>query len=248
MPSPWFSSGPSCRRCWPRSWWAVYPALDCAAAMSFGPFRPSRIPPGPPTGSDHPTGRRPGVATSCRRPPPAYNRGHPGDVIPADLRDRAARRLARRLRGGVALLAWPRSTVVDSLGSPRRVTTGLVQVSLPGRPAAVVVAAALLQRRFRLLAGLAWGPLAASAIAPGYLPCSAASTPDAAHGHPLRAGPGCPGRVPWPGADRFRGGRVSLAADPWLSRAVAPCPRGLTLLLVRRGAVLTRQTGCCRWS
>jgi hypothetical protein len=91
---------------------------------------------------------------------------HPGDVIRLIC---GIVLLGCSLAASAAALRWllgPAAPVVDGLGPARRVTTGLVQVACLAA-AAVVVAAALRRRRFRLLAGLAVGAVAAAAIATG---------------------------------------------------------------------------------
>jgi undecaprenyl-diphosphatase len=153
---------------------------------------------------------------------------HPGDVI--------------RLICGIVLLGcslaacaaasrWllgPAASVVDSLGPIRRVTTGLVQVACLAA-AAVVVAATLRRRRFRLLAGLAAGAVAAAILAEGIFLLiggqrPAALTAHLAHGSWL-AGAAFPTPALFASA-----AAVVVAAAPWLSR---PWRRAawLTLLL-----------------
>ena len=154
---------------------------------------------------------------------------HPGDVI--------------RLICGLVLLGcslaacaaasrWllgPAAPVVDSLGPIRRVTTGLVQVACLAA-AAVVVAAALRRRRFRLLAGLAVGAVAAAAIATGIFSLFGGQHPDALTDNLARgswlAGAGFPGPAV-----------IASAAAVVVAPPLAPAwrrPRG-PLLAPRRG-------------
>ena len=117
-------------------------------------------------------------------------------------------------------LLGPAASVPGGLGTAGRVITGLVQVACLAA-VVVVVAATLRRRRFRLLAGLAAGAVAAAVLTAGIFALLGGHAPGHAHrqsGPRLLAGQ-C--RVPRPGAARRRGrrGRGGRAlAEP----AVAP--------------------------
>ena len=139
--------------------------------------------------------------------------------------------LACSLAASAVALRWllgPAASVFDGLGSAGRVATGLVQVAcLAG--AVVVVVATLRRRRFRLLAGLAAGAVAAAGLAAGIFallggPRPAALTANQARGSWV-AGAAFPAPALFASA-----AAVVVAAAPWLSR---PWRRAawLTLLL-----------------
>jgi glycosyltransferase 2 family protein len=170
------------------------------------------------------------VAAAAERVLPSSRYRHPGDVI-------------RLIAGSILLLVslvaskaatrWllgPDAAVGGiTFGPASDVLTGIVQVAYVAA-AALVVAAALWHRRFRLLLGLAAGAAVAAGVAEGILLLlgdrhPAALTDNLAHGSWL-ASAAFPGPLLIAGAVA-----VIVAASPWLSR---PWRRAawLTLLLV----------------
>ena len=123
----------------------------------------------------------------------------PGRCDPPDLGGHRARLCAHRLGGGVPVAAGPAAAVVGGLGSgtASRVLTGLVQVACLAA-AAVVVAATLRHRRFRLLGGLAIGIAAAAVAAAGIFY--------------------------WVGGQHPEALAANLARDSWLTSAAFPGP------------------------
>jgi len=170
------------------------------------------------------------VAVAAARVLPSSRYRHPGDVI-------------RLIAGSILLLVslvaskaadrWllgPDAAVGGiAFGPASSVLTGIVQVACVAA-AALVVAATLWHRRFRLLLGLAAGAAVAAGVAAGILLLlgdrhPAALTDNLAHGSWL-ASAAVPGPLLIAGALA-----VIVAASPWLSR---PWRRAawLTLLLV----------------
>jgi len=158
----------------------------------------------------------PPVAVTAEHLPSSSRYRHPGDVI-------------RLIAAGILLacalaasaiasryLLGPAASVPDDLGSAGRVTTGLVQVACLAA-AAVMVAATLRGRRFRLLAGLAAGAAAAAVLAAAIFALfgrerPAALTTDLARGSWV-AGAAFPAPALFASA-----AAVVVAAAPWLSR------------------------------
>ncbi len=174
------------------------------------------------------------VAAGLLGSPSRYR--HPGDVI--------------RLISGIALLGcslaasaaasrWllgPAAPVPDGLSPASRIITGVVQVACVAT-VALVVAATLRHRRYRLLGGLTAGAAAAAAIVAGIFYLLGDQHPDALAGNLARGS--------WLASAAFPGppliacaAAVVVAASPWLSR---PWRRAawLTLLLVAAARILT---------
>ena len=131
---------------------------------------------------------------------------HPGDVIrlisaascsPARSPSRGSR------AGGCSGTA---AAVPGGLGTAGRVITGLVQVACLAA-VAVVVAATLRRRRFRLLAGLTVGAAAAAVLAEGIFVLVGDQRPAALTAHLANGSWPSRRRVPRAGAVRVRGGR-----------------------------------------
>ncbi|MCW2906674.1 MAG: hypothetical protein JWL68_1463 [Actinomycetia bacterium] len=160
--------------------------------------------------------------------PPAT---HPGRLLPAS-RYRHPGDVIRLIAGGLVLVvaiaveALTRGTLLGSGAAAvpgigydpaGHVLTGLVQVAL-AVAAAGVVAVALRHRRFRLLAGLAAGAVAAGAALAGILYLAGDQHPHAvaltvAHGGWLAS-------AAFPGPPILAAAAaVAVAASPWLSRA-----------------------------
>jgi glycosyltransferase 2 family protein len=174
----------------------------------------------------------PPVAVTAEHLLSASRYRHPGDVI-------------RLISAGIVLacsfaVSWvarrwllgPAAAVPDDLGSVGRVTIGLVQVACLAA-AAVMVAATLRKRRFRLLAGLAAGAVVAAALATGIFILlggqrPAALTADLARGSWV-AGAAFPAPALFASA-----AAVVVAAAPWLSR---PWRRVAWLTLLLAGVV-----------
>ena len=170
------------------------------------------------------------VAAAAERLLPSSRYRHPGDVI-------------RLIAGGVLLLVslvasaaarrWllgSAAPVAGGVGSgPDTVLTGIVQVACVAA-AALVVAATLWHRRFRLLLGLAAGAVLAAGVTAGVLVLLGGRHPAALTDHLARgswlASAAFPGPLVFAAATA-----VIVAASPWLSR---PWRRTawLTLLLI----------------
>jgi len=178
------------------------------------------------------------VAVSTGHFLPSSRYRHPGDVI-------------RLICGGILLagavtasavasrwLLGPAAPVPDALGSgsASRVLTGMVQAACVAA-AALVVAATLGRRRFRLLAGLAAGAAVAAVIAAGIFHLLGDQHPDVLADNLARdswiASAGFPGPFVIAGAVA-----VVVTASPWLSR---PWRRAawLTVLVVVAARILT---------
>ena len=160
------------------------------------------------------------VAAAAERLLPSSRYRHPGDVI-------------RLIAGGVLLLVslvasaaarrWllgSAAPVAGGVGSgPDTVLTGIVQVACVAA-AALVVAATLWHRRFRLLLGLAAGAVLAAAVMAGVLVLLGGRHPAALTDHLARgswlASAAFPGPLVFAAATA-----VIVAASPWLQPAVA---------------------------
>jgi uncharacterized protein (TIRG00374 family) len=173
----------------------------------------------PPTAANEPSPGAPEPITKhTGRLLPSTRYRHPGDVI-------------RLIGSGLVLtgmlvavtivpgsLTGPGAAAVTWLGSDSagRLLTGLVQVAFV-LAAAAAVAATLRHRRFRLLAGLAAGAVAAGAVLAGIL-----SLAGDQHPHAVTA---AAGHSSWLASAAFPGAAllaaaaaVNVAAAPWLSR------------------------------
>jgi glycosyltransferase 2 family protein len=160
------------------------------------------------TTGPHPPPRPPSLPSSRYR--------HPGDVIrliSAGLLlacSLAVSWVARRWLLGTA------AAVPGGLGPAGRVITGLVQLACLAA-VAVVVAATLRRRRFRLLAGLAAGAVAAAVLAEGIFVLIGGQRPAALTAH-LAHGSWLAGAA-FPAPALFASAvTVVVAAAPWLSR------------------------------
>ena len=118
------------------------------------------------------------------------------------------------------------------LGTAGRVITGLVQVACLAA-VAVVVAATLRRRRFRLLAGLTVGAAAAAVLAEGIFVLVGDQRPAALTAH--LANGSWPAGAAFPAPALFASAAaVTVAAAPWLSR---PWRRVAWLTLLLAAAV-----------
>jgi hypothetical protein len=158
----------------------------------------------------------PPVAVTAGPLPPSSRYRHPGDVI---------RLISAGLLLGGALIAsaiafrWllgPAASVPGGLGPAGRVITGLVQVACLAA-AAVVIAATLRWRRFRLLAGLAAGAVAAAGLAAGIFVLFGGDRPAALTANQARGSWLASAAFPAP-ALFASAAAVVVAAAPWLSR------------------------------
>jgi glycosyltransferase 2 family protein len=173
------------------------------------------------------------TATERLSPPSRYR--HPGDVIRLIL---AGLVLACSLAISWVARRWLLGTAAalpDGFGTTGRVITGLVQVACVAA-VAVVVAATLRRRRFRLLTGLAAGAVAAAVLAEGIFLLLGGQRPAALTAHlalsSWLAGAAFPAPALFASA-----AAVVVAAAPWLSR---PWRRAawLTLLLAAAARLL----------
>src|SRR5215470_7499299 len=162
----------------------------------------------------------PPVAVTAGHLPPSSRYRHPGDVIRLIS---AGLLLAGALIASAIAFRWllgPGASVPGGLGVAGRVITGLVQVACLAA-AAVVIVATLRRRRFRLLAGLAAGAVAAAGLAYGIFALfgavhggerPAALMANQAHGSWLAS-------AAFPAPALFASAAaVVVAAAPWLTR------------------------------
>jgi uncharacterized membrane protein YbhN (UPF0104 family) len=165
----------------------------------------------------------PPVAVPAGPHPPARPRSlpssryrHPGDVIRLIS---AGLLLAGAFVASAAAFRWllgPAAPVPGGLGSAGLVVTGLVQVACLA-VAVVVVAATLRRRRFRLLAGLATGAVAAAGLLAGIFALLGAERPAALTANQARGSWLASTAFPAP-ALLAAAVAVVVAAAPWLSR------------------------------
>jgi len=169
---------------------------------------------------------------------PASRYRHPGDVIRLIS---GAIVLGGALTASVVASRWllgPAAAVVGGLGSgtASRVLTGLVQVACLAA-AALVVAATLRHRRFRLLGGLAIGIAAAAVAAAGIFYWVGGQHPEALAANLARDS--WLTSAAFPGPPLIAGAAaVTVAASPWMSRAWRRAA-WLTLLVVVVARILT---------
>src|SRR5690242_3573489 len=164
---------------------------------------PVAVPAGP-----HPPPRPPALPSSRYR--------HPGDVIRLIS---AGLLLAGAFAASAVAFRWllgPAASVPGGLGTAGQVITGLVQVACLAA-VVVVVAATLRRRRFRLLAGLAAGAVAAAGLTAGILALLGAGRPATLTANQARGS--------WLASTAFPAPTllaaavaVVVAAAPWLSR------------------------------
>ncbi|HEV8219099.1 MAG TPA: lysylphosphatidylglycerol synthase domain-containing protein [Streptosporangiaceae bacterium] len=142
--------------------------------------------------------------------------------------------LAGAFAASAAAFRWllgPAAPVPGGLGTAGRVITGLVQVACLAA-AVVVVAATLRKRRFRLLAGLAAGAVAAAGLTAGILALLGAERPATLTANQARGSWLASTAFPAP-ALLAAAVAVVVAAAPWLSR---PWRRAAWLALLLAGA------------
>ena len=167
---------------------------------------------------------------------PSSRYRHPGDVIRLIS---AGLLLAGAFAASAVAFSWllgPAASVPGGLGTAGQVITGLVQVACLAA-VVVVVAATLHRRRFRLLAGLAAGAVAAAGLTSGILALLGAERPATLTANQARGS--------WLASTAFPAPTllaaavaVVVAAAPWLSR---PWRRAawLALLLAAAARLLT---------
>jgi glycosyltransferase 2 family protein len=181
----------------------------------------------------------PPVAVTAGSLPPSSRYRHPGDVIRLIS---AGLLLAGALIASAIAFRWllgPGASVPGGLGPAGRVIIGLVQVACLAA-AAVVIVATLRRRRFRLLAGLAAGAVAAAGLAYGMFALLSAVTggerPAALMANQARGSWLASAAFPAP-ALLASAAAVVVAAAPWLTR---PWRRAawLTLLLAAAARLL----------
>jgi undecaprenyl-diphosphatase len=146
--------------------------------------------------------------------------------------------LAGALAASAVAFRWllgPAASVPGGLGLAGRVITGLVQVACLAA-AAVLVAATLRRRRYRLLAGLAAGAVAAAGLTYGILALLGGERPATLTANQARGSWLASAAFPAP-ALLASAAAVVVAAAPWLSR---PWRRAawLTLLLAAAARLL----------
>src|SRR5689334_13861548 len=167
---------------------------------------------------------------------PSSRYRHPGDVIRLIS---AGLLLAGAFAASAAAFRWllgPAASVPGGLGTAGQVITGLVQVACLAA-VVVVVAATLRRRRFRLLAGLAAGAVAAAGLTAGILALLGAERPATLTANQARGSWLASAAFPAP-ALLAAAVAVVVAAAPWLSR---PWRRAawLALLLAAAARLLT---------
>jgi glycosyltransferase 2 family protein len=147
--------------------------------------------------------------------------------------------LAGAFAASAAAFRWllgPAAPVPGGLGAAGRVITGLVQVACLAA-AVVVIAATLRRRRFRLLAGLAAGAVAAAGLTAGIFALLGADRPATLIAHQARGSWLASAAFPAP-ALLAAAAAVVVAAAPWLSRRWRRAA-WLALLLAAAARLLT---------
>src|SRR6185295_6201967 len=147
---------------------------------------------------------------------PSSRYRHPGDVIRLIS---AGLLLAGAFAASAVAFRWllgPAASVPGGLGTAGQVITGLVQVACLAA-VVVVVAATLRRRRFRLLAGLAAGAVAAAGLTAGILALLGAGRPATLTANQARGSWLASTAFPAP-ALLAAAVAVVVAAAPWLSR------------------------------
>jgi glycosyltransferase 2 family protein len=178
----------------------------------------------------------PPVAVPAGHLPPPSRYRHPGDVIRLIS---AGLLLAGAFAASAAAFRWllgPAAPVPGGLGAAGRVITGLVQVACLAA-AVVVIAATLRRRRFRLLAGLAAGAVAAAGLTAGIFALLGADRPATLIAHQARGSWLASAAFPAP-ALLAAAAAVVVAAAPWLSRRWRRAA-WLALLLAAAARLLT---------